>query len=129
MVFVLLPQVHLLDLAGPAQVFATAEQYELSYLAESTPVPSWQGLPLVADLGWPALGPDDLVIVPGYREGYGQISAALLERMPPGVSLAAQPVDDESDVARPAQSASLVHHDPPSSKMTHGAFAPAPASA
>ena len=81
MVFVLLPQVHLLDLAGPAQVFATAEQYELSYLAESTPVPSWQGLPLVADLGWPALGPDDLVIVPGYREGYGAISAALLDRI------------------------------------------------
>jgi transcriptional regulator GlxA family with amidase domain len=80
-VFVLLPQVHLLDLAGPAQVFATAERYELSYLAESTPVPSWQGLPLAAELDWPALSPDDLVIVPGYREGYGQVSGAVLARI------------------------------------------------
>jgi transcriptional regulator GlxA family with amidase domain len=80
-VFVLLPQVHLLDLAGPAQVFATAEQYELSYVAESTPVPSWQGLPLAAALDWPELGPDDLVIVPGYRESYGQVSARTLERI------------------------------------------------
>jgi transcriptional regulator GlxA family with amidase domain len=80
-VFVLLPQVHLLDLAGPAQVFGTTERYHLSYVAEATPMPSWQGLPLAADLEWPALGPDDLVLVPGYREGHGQVSAATLNRI------------------------------------------------
>jgi transcriptional regulator GlxA family with amidase domain len=80
-VFVLLPQVHLLDLAGPAQVFATAERYDLGYVADCTPVPSWQGLPLVAGLDWPALGPEDLVIVPGYREGHGHTSGAMLDRI------------------------------------------------
>ncbi|MFD0521037.1 type 1 glutamine amidotransferase family protein [Paractinoplanes durhamensis] len=45
MVFVLTPQVHLLDLAGPAQVFGTADGYELAYVAEATPVPTWQGWP------------------------------------------------------------------------------------
>ena len=37
-VFVLLPEVHLLDVAGPAQVFGTAadfgQPYRLSYVAE-----------------------------------------------------------------------------------------------
>ena len=66
-VFVLTPQLHLLDLAGPAQVFSTAPGYQLHYLAESSPVPTHQGVPLVAGLSWPALEPDDLVIVPGWR--------------------------------------------------------------
>jgi transcriptional regulator GlxA family with amidase domain len=80
-VFVLAPQVHLLDLAGPAQVFGTAERYDLTYVAEQTPVPSWQGLPLQAGLDWPPLGRDDLVLVSGYREGHGQVSAGTLERI------------------------------------------------
>ena len=80
-VFVLAPQVHLLDLAGPAQVFGTAERYELTYVAEQTPVPSWQGLPLQAGLDWPPLGRDDLVLVPGYRAGHGQVSAGTLKRI------------------------------------------------
>jgi transcriptional regulator GlxA family with amidase domain len=80
-VFVLLPQVHLLDLAGPAQVFGTTGRYELSYVGDTTPVPSWQGLPLAAGLEWPALGPGDLVLVPGFREGHGQVSERTLERI------------------------------------------------
>ena len=80
-VFVLLPQVHLLDLAGPAQVFGTTGRYELAYVGETTPVPSWQGLPLAAGQEWPALGPDDLVLVPGYRDGHGQVSAGTLNRI------------------------------------------------
>lgn len=80
-VFVLLPQVHLLDLAGPAQVFGTIGRYDLAYVAESTPVPSWQGLPLAAGCEWPALGPDDLVLVPGFREGHGEVSEPTLERI------------------------------------------------
>ncbi|MEV7235034.1 DJ-1/PfpI family protein [Streptomyces sp. NPDC051020] len=69
--FFLVPGVHLLDLAGPAQVFSTAADfghpYTLSYIAEQPQVPTAQGLPLVARLDWPDLGPDDLIVVPGWR--------------------------------------------------------------
>ncbi|WP_426511551.1 GlxA family transcriptional regulator [Dactylosporangium sp. McL0621] len=70
-VFLLVPQVHLLDLAGPAQVFSTVRDlglgYELHYVAEREEVPTAQGLPLRARTRWPELGRDDLVLVPGWR--------------------------------------------------------------
>ncbi|WAU83226.1 DJ-1/PfpI family protein [Streptomyces sp. Qhu-G9] len=72
-VFFLVPGVHLLDLAGPAQVFSTAADfgrpYTLTYVAERPQIPTAQGLPLVAGLDWPELGPDDLIMVPGWRTG------------------------------------------------------------
>ncbi|WP_221356325.1 GlxA family transcriptional regulator [Streptomyces beigongshangae] len=72
-VFFLVPGVHLLDLAGPAQVFSTAADfglpYTLSYVAEHPRVSTPQGLPLVAGLQWPELGPEDLIVVPGWRTG------------------------------------------------------------
>jgi transcriptional regulator GlxA family with amidase domain len=80
-VFVLVPQVHLLDLAGPAQVFSTAGSYRLTYVAEASPVPSWQGIALQADTAWPALEPDDLILVPGWREGYPGLGPATLDRL------------------------------------------------
>ncbi|MER6186738.1 DJ-1/PfpI family protein [Streptomyces sp. NPDC001652] len=70
-VFFLVPGVHLLDLAGPAQVFSTAADfghpYTLTYVAEQPQVPTAQGLPLVAGLDWPELGLQDLIVVPGWR--------------------------------------------------------------
>jgi transcriptional regulator GlxA family with amidase domain len=70
-VFVLVPKVHLLDLAGPAQVFTTANDfgysYEVHYVAESEEVATAQGVPLRAQLDWPELGPEDLIVVPGWR--------------------------------------------------------------
>src|SRR5690606_10675752 len=70
-VFLLVPGVHLLDLAGPAQVFATAADdgygYQLHYVAERAEVPTAQGLPVRAAVHWPRLTPADLVIVPGWR--------------------------------------------------------------
>ncbi|MEV4756118.1 AraC family transcriptional regulator [Micromonospora sp. NPDC049559] len=70
-VFLLVPQLHLLDLAGPAQVFSTAadfgHDYRLHYVGEREEVPTAQGLPVRAGLAWPELGPDDLVLVPGWR--------------------------------------------------------------
>ncbi|TQJ24686.1 AraC family transcriptional regulator with amidase-like domain [Micromonospora sp. A202] len=70
-VFLLVPQLHLLDLAGPAQVFSSAADlgldYRLHYVAEREQVTTVQGVPLVADTRWPELAPDDLVIVPGWR--------------------------------------------------------------
>jgi transcriptional regulator GlxA family with amidase domain len=82
-VFVLLPGVHLLDLAGPAQAFFTAgdfgHRYDLRYVSGAPPsgspgadagvVASAQGLPLAAETEWPTLAPDDLVVVPGWRVG------------------------------------------------------------
>lgn len=70
-VFLLLPGVHLLDLAGPAQAFDQAAElgapYRLRYVAEQARVPSAQGLPLAAATAWPDPYPDDLVVVPGWR--------------------------------------------------------------
>ncbi len=105
-VFLLLPGVHLLDLAGPAQAFFTAgdfgHRYDLQYVSgapasehserpgqsgsDAGVVASAQGLPLVAGTEWPTLGPDDLVVVPGWRVGddpaaWPRLSAQMRERL------------------------------------------------
>ncbi|MBO1413080.1 GlxA family transcriptional regulator [Streptomyces sp. FH025] len=88
-VFLLVPQLHLLDLAGPAQVFSTAADlglgYEIGYVAEQEDVPTAQGLSLRAATEWPRLSAGDLVMVPGWREpvlrGDGVLSPASLERL------------------------------------------------
>ncbi|WP_433059495.1 GlxA family transcriptional regulator [Dactylosporangium sp. CS-033363] len=70
-VFLLVPQVHLLDLAGPAQVFSTVRDlglgYELHYVAEREEVPTAQGVPLRAETRWPRLGRGDLILIPGWK--------------------------------------------------------------
>jgi transcriptional regulator GlxA family with amidase domain len=70
-VFALVPGVHLLDLAGPAQVFSCASEeglgYGLRYVAAKASVLTAQGLPVQAETRMPALGQDDLVLVPGWR--------------------------------------------------------------
>jgi transcriptional regulator GlxA family with amidase domain len=70
-VFFLVPKLHLLDLAGPAQAFATANDfghgYRLSYVAEVEEIVTAQGVPVKAQLDWPDLGPGDLIVVPGWR--------------------------------------------------------------
>ncbi|GAA3556156.1 GlxA family transcriptional regulator [Kribbella ginsengisoli] len=70
-VFFLLPKLHLLDLAGPAQVFSTANDlgygYDLTYVAESAEIVTAQGVPVKAQLEWPELGCADLIVVPGWR--------------------------------------------------------------
>jgi transcriptional regulator GlxA family with amidase domain len=72
-VFLLTPGLHLLDLAGPAQVFSTAADmglaYRVRYVAEHADVPTAQGVGLRAETGMPAMGSDDLVVVPGWRTG------------------------------------------------------------
>jgi transcriptional regulator GlxA family with amidase domain len=86
-VFVLTPRLHLLDLAGPAQVFSSAADvghpYDLHYVAESPVVPTHQGVPLHAGPDWPDLGPGDLVIVPGWRAplSSGEFGPGTLERI------------------------------------------------
>ncbi|MET9222228.1 GlxA family transcriptional regulator [Streptomyces sp. NPDC088197] len=70
-VFLLVPHLHLLDLAGPAQVFSTAADYglgyRLDYVAEREDVPTAQGVALRAATEPPALTADDLIVVPGWR--------------------------------------------------------------
>lgn len=68
-VFLVLPQVHLLDLSGPAQVFDTARRagapYALHYYSHQTRQVSAQGM-VLADLA--PLAPvtaNDLILVPG----------------------------------------------------------------
>ncbi len=62
---------HLLDLAGPAQVFSAAADldlpYRLAYVAEVAEVMSAQGVPVRASSAWPDLTAADLMIVPGWR--------------------------------------------------------------
>jgi transcriptional regulator GlxA family with amidase domain len=70
-VFLLASRLHLLDLAGPAQVFSTAVEfgadYDLHFVGEQEHIVTTQGVPLRAHLDWPELGADDLVVVPGWR--------------------------------------------------------------
>jgi transcriptional regulator GlxA family with amidase domain len=70
-VFLLAPGLHLLDLAGPAQVFFTAADdghpYSLHYAGERPEIESAQGTVLRADTSWPDLDPGDLIVVPGWR--------------------------------------------------------------
>jgi transcriptional regulator GlxA family with amidase domain len=87
-VFLLVPQLHVLDLAGAAQVFSTADdfgyEYRLEYVGEQEDVPTAQGVRMRADTEWPALTPDDLVIVPGWRtelRGTGGLSRSTLDRL------------------------------------------------
>lgn len=88
-VFLLLPKLHLLDLAGPAQAFSTAADlglgYTAHYVAETEEVTSAQGLPLRAATAWPDLGPRDLVLVPGWRSpgtaGGPRLSADQVRRL------------------------------------------------
>ncbi|MCP2165102.1 GlxA family transcriptional regulator [Goodfellowiella coeruleoviolacea] len=88
-VFLLVPGFHLLDLAGPAQVFATAADfgvdYTLHYLAEQPEVSAAQGLPVRTGTTWPTLTADDLVIVPGWRAprlaGTARLTEASLRRL------------------------------------------------
>lgn len=88
-VFLLVPHLHLLDLAGPAQVFSTAADfgydYETAYVGEQEDIPTAQGLPLRAATRWPDLTPDDLVIVPGWRSRTlrqnGHVAESTLQRL------------------------------------------------
>lgn len=85
-VFLLVPGVHLLDLAGPAQVFSSAADlvggYALSYVGDSDSVLSHQGVPLGTSSELPSLGVHDLVFVPGWRSprivGSGPLSTRAL---------------------------------------------------
>jgi transcriptional regulator GlxA family with amidase domain len=68
--FLLAPRLHLLDLAGPAQAFSAAADeghgYRLAYVAEQPEVPTAQGITIRAETAWPSLGPQDIIIVPGW---------------------------------------------------------------
>jgi transcriptional regulator GlxA family with amidase domain len=69
-VFVLVPNIHLLDLAGPAQVFSGANNqlgeknspYELHYVAEHDTVTTHQGLPVQTTQAGPRLRPTILLL-------------------------------------------------------------------
>jgi transcriptional regulator GlxA family with amidase domain len=68
-VVLVLEDVHLMDLAGPVQVFweaaALGGRYAISYAGMTGSVLSAQGLPLGGLEELPEIGPGDLVLVPG----------------------------------------------------------------
>jgi transcriptional regulator GlxA family with amidase domain len=70
-VFLLLPKLHLLDMAGPAQAFSSAADYgatyKLHFCAGSAETQSAQGLVFKTETELPTLGPNDLVVIPGQR--------------------------------------------------------------
>ena len=89
-VFLLVPGLHLLDLAGPAQAFGTAADlgcgYELAYVAGQEDIPSAQGVTMRATTEWPALASGDIIIVPGWRAnpviaGTGPLADAALNAL------------------------------------------------
>jgi transcriptional regulator GlxA family with amidase domain len=65
-----LPEVHLLDLSGPAQVFDTANdfgaRYQLEFVGPQSQVTSAQGLVLEAQ-ALPVVNANDLIVIPGVR--------------------------------------------------------------
>ena len=65
MIFLLLPQVELLDLAGPMQAFFETRRYRIRSCATTPRVQSDQGLWLADLEPLPEVTADDLVIVPG----------------------------------------------------------------
>lgn len=72
-VFLVQPQVYLLDLAGPAEVFHAARDlglpYELSYVGEEPEVVTAERLPVRTSTTWPALSTNDILVVPGKQCG------------------------------------------------------------
>jgi transcriptional regulator GlxA family with amidase domain len=69
------PGLHLLDLAGPAQVFAAAADlgydYRISYVGEHRTIRTAQGLTVNAEPSLPTLTDADLIVVPGWRAQSG----------------------------------------------------------
>jgi transcriptional regulator GlxA family with amidase domain len=68
-VFLMLPRVHALDLAGPLQAFweasAMGAGYRHSYVAVTSEIETAQGLRLAGLQPLPEVGPGDIVVVPG----------------------------------------------------------------
>ncbi|HEY4452832.1 MAG TPA: AraC family transcriptional regulator, partial [Pseudonocardiaceae bacterium] len=81
-VFLLVPGLHLLDLAWPAQVFASAADfgfdYQVDYVGEHDTIPTAQGLVVNAEPSLPALTGADLIVVPGWRARTGLIDTGPL---------------------------------------------------
>ena len=84
-VFLLLPRVHLLDMAGPAQAFDSAADYgatyKLIFCAGSAETPSAQGLVFKTATELPKLGPNDLVVIPGQRASQIDFNRPLVAEM------------------------------------------------
>ena len=65
MIFLLLPEVEVLDLAGPLQAFSEAKRYRTRLVATNERIRSHQGV-VFADLEpLPEVTADSLIVVPG----------------------------------------------------------------
>lgn len=82
-IFLILPGVHLLDLAGPVQVFDTAASfgapYSLHFCSGNTQVQSAQGLFLAQLDPLPTVCANDLVVVAGVKTASSELDRPLLD--------------------------------------------------
>src|SRR5689334_22454896 len=82
-IFLLLPQVQLLDLGGPAQVFHTATrlgaEYNLIFCGAEEQITSAQGLLLGGLKPITALPAADLVLIPGISSENDNLNQPLLD--------------------------------------------------
>lgn len=81
-VLIVLPRsVHLMDVAGPAQVFTSATElgagYSVSYVGDGEMTLSHQGLAVGGSAQWPRLEAHDLLLVPGWNRQRDRLGAAL----------------------------------------------------
>ena len=71
--FALPSDLHLLDVAGPAQAFSMAAgsraDYDLAFVGDEATTQSRQGLGVTTGTEWPPLAQRDLVVVPGWSVG------------------------------------------------------------
>jgi transcriptional regulator GlxA family with amidase domain len=86
-VIVVPERAHLMDVAGPAQVFVSAVDvggsYSVRYVAAAARTRTHQGVVLETGTEWPTLSPTDLVVVSGWKSVPGVVAlpAELLERV------------------------------------------------
>ncbi|MGL5860428.1 MAG: DJ-1/PfpI family protein, partial [Phycicoccus sp.] len=86
-VLVVPDRAHLMDVAGPAQVFVSAAEaggsYTLTYVAAGVRTRTHQGLAVETTSEWPRLAPSDLVLVVGWKTTpeATPLAAHLLDRL------------------------------------------------
>ncbi|MFL1465063.1 GlxA family transcriptional regulator [Marinobacter sp. HN1S83] len=81
--FLILPNIHLMDLSGPAQALADCnelqgEQFRCHYISHQQTVSSWQGLALSTMSALPeVVQPGSLIYIPGMKLSAGKIDPGL----------------------------------------------------
>ena len=85
--FLILPNIHLMDLSGPVQALADCnelqgEHFRCHYISPQQTVSSWQGLALSTMLPLPeAVQPGSLIFIPGMKLSAGKTDPQLYQEV------------------------------------------------